>query len=177
MVSLRVLLVVVLSMLLPACAKKKKVAPLIDDVTALDPFEQYKKMPIDSSVDGHFDVLTDHKGAAYPTSSVAAGPLIDEAKLFDIPMPLQATSATTAVCSSADDVFISYRTTIGPRELVLFYVREMERVGWQLLAENSNAQEVTLIFDKPHKICVVTLRNKHISKEGYTVVVATSSKK
>jgi len=89
-----------------------------------------------------------------------------EARLSDIALPLDGKpikkflGPQTFVYSIKKDV----------KELRSFYEQEMERFGWNLIALD-NHHETLLIFDKPHRICTVSIRGIGSWKQVYITVV------
>ena len=75
-----------------------------------------------------------------------------EARLTDVPLVLDA----QPIKKKITDTVYSYQTQLDVQSLSQFYIREMERFGWRLLAQN-RASEIVLIFQKPVKICVISL--------------------
>lgn len=75
-----------------------------------------------------------------------------EARLTDVPLVLDA----RPIKKQITDTVYSYQTQLDAQSLSQFYIREMERFGWRLLAQNK-ASEILLVFQKPVKICVISL--------------------
>ena len=91
-----------------------------------------------------------------------------EAKLSDIPIPLGSLPVERLFTS---ETFVYYiKTPI--LELKSFYDQEMERHGWDLLAQVVR-EEALLVFDKPHRLAVISLRPQH----NKTLIYITVTKK
>lgn len=77
-----------------------------------------------------------------------------EARLSDIPIPLNC----RPISDSISDVSFAYTSQNAVYELVHYYFSEMERLGWDLMGEN-RFDETVLVFVKPYKIAIVSLRS------------------
>jgi len=64
----------------------------------------------------------------------------------------------------------AYYSNTQPEQLVKFYCNHMESFGWNLLAQNQ-ATQTLLVFEKPTKICVITLRPIGYRGSGHRVLV------
>lgn len=106
-----------------------------------------------------------------------ASPLLDvplqEAKVSDLPIPFNA-KLVPQYCqttSSHDRMVLGYRVGMGNHEAADFYRQEMERCGWQLVAD-ARAHESQLIFRKPSKLCVISVRSE---KKGKRVLIVMNT--
>jgi len=98
-----------------------------------------------------------------------------EAKLVDIPIPLQAEpleyffadQQETAAATS-----LGYSVNMSVDELVAFYQREMDRHGWRCLSECAGKETLTS-FVKPARVCSVSIRPR-AKKAGTNLVIFTS---
>lgn len=95
------------------------------------------------------------------------------AKFADIAVPLQARplmygSPENIPNGGGTLVAFEVRSSIKPLETL--YVTQMESLGWHLLAVTRGAESV-LFFDKPQRICSVSLRPVYKSKEQKTVII------
>ena len=81
-----------------------------------------------------------------------------EARLFDIPVPVCAESLLQEQDYNPKNFVLVYKVDSSVDELVGFYEKQMERLGWKKLAK-SNQQEANLLFEKPSKICLVSIRS------------------
>jgi len=100
-----------------------------------------------------------------------------QAKLFDIPLPMQAIFKPDEIGDSADGLFMYYSIFLDQSALANFYEREMDRFGWQQLIENNSKKELLLVFNKPNKICVISIRVPEDTRSALFVVVTTATKK
>lgn len=83
-----------------------------------------------------------------------------EAQLVDISIPLHAQSLgfhEASITSSSDSLMLAYRIDWQYENICSFFTVEMERLGWELMA-NLKDVESLLVFAKPTKICTVSLR-------------------
>jgi len=89
-----------------------------------------------------------------------------EARLVDIAIPLES-KPIRKLLSQQTFVYAIKKTR---EEIVSFYEQEMERLGWDLLAADSN-QETLLIFNKPHRVSTVSIRGSGKRKQVYITVL------
>lgn len=75
-----------------------------------------------------------------------------EARLSDVPIVLNAKIIKKEI-SSTSYAYYSYLTF---NNIISFYRNEMERFGWQLMAQNE-ASQTMLVFEKPSKVCTIML--------------------
>lgn len=96
-----------------------------------------------------------------------------EAKLFDVPVLIDARPEKLTQLEEAEEVAsVSYTAHISLTEAIDFYEQEMERYGWNLW-HSLISQEALLVFEKPSKICTVSLRPY---KNQIKVVIYSKSK-
>lgn len=86
------------------------------------------------------------------------------AKYVDLPdVPFQARlQAITINPDNQDQVQMIYTTTMPMEELAGFYQQQMERCGWELLAE-SHAQDWLLHYIKPQQVCSVLISENRLT--------------
>jgi len=95
-----------------------------------------------------------------------------EAKLYDVPILIDAQPDDTN--KQPDSLSqVSFFANVDFAEAILFYEQEMERFGWNLLGSFIE-DEALLVFDKPTKMCSVSIRP---SKKHVRVVIFLKSKK
>ncbi len=83
-----------------------------------------------------------------------------EARMNDLAMPV----GCKLICDQIFANTVAYSTQrYSTHELIKFYVPEMERLGWNLIGWVENTQ-ATMVFDKPRKMCVISIRN--LAKNG-----------
>lgn len=98
---------------------------------------------------------------------------------LDIPTPLYDTvlaiSPNSLLNISAEgDICTGYRSPLSLSEIVLFYEKEMERLGWRCI-KKFQAHESILLFETPLRICVIVCMNTY---ERYTdIIVCVGNKK
>ncbi len=130
-------IIVFLSLLLPACARKKS-RSFSFSVAHSEP-----------------QVLSENQRA----QSLAL--LRDwEATLLDIPFPLGAMPVAQEYAKNSETKgqhFLAYTTILSESDLIAFYEQEMERLGWQKMVVLPDF-ETMLIFSKPDRICSISLR-------------------
>lgn len=175
-------------MALPACVKKTTHTVLVNESD--NSIDLCKQTLIDDCIDERFDfspssdfhekhlassryVQAHHKKQPTELSSLS----ISQAKLFDIPIPMQAVFNSEPIGDSMQGLSVDYSIMLDRLAITCFYEREMERLGWQQLIENSSNNEFMLVFDKPNKVCVVSIRMPKDSRASLRVVVTTGAKK
>lgn len=86
---------------------------------------------------------------------------LHEAKLADIPIPIHAKPLPlrSKEKEESETISLSYLVNQTSDDLDNFYLREMERCGWQLQSKYC-AQETLLTFCKPERICAISIRPK-----------------
>jgi hypothetical protein len=97
-----------------------------------------------------------------------------EAKLADVPLPLKTLLEPQQVSFSAVDATATmriYQARLTADELVLFYQQEMERMGWKQLLFFVG-QESLLVFERPTRSCVISIRPGKQSTELMIVIGA-----
>lgn len=93
------------------------------------------------------------------------------AKYADLPdAPFQVKLESIAISPDQhDQIQMFYSTMMPAQELVDFYQQQMERSGWELLAE-SYAQDRLLQYVKPAQVCSILISSNkltvYLSKRG-----------
>ncbi len=84
-----------------------------------------------------------------------------EAKLFDVPVLIDAVPEKQLNYNQEQLglTSFSYRVPTELQKAVSFYNEEMERFGWKQFVQFCEA-EALLIFEKPNKICSISLRSE-----------------
>lgn len=82
------------------------------------------------------------------------------AELPDTPFQVVLDSIATIPYES-DQIQMFYTTTMKNQELIDFYQQQMERLGWDLLAE-SHAQDCLLHYVKPTQICSILISQQRL---------------
>lgn len=97
-----------------------------------------------------------------------------EAKLADIPVPLQAQPLEDFFDLEQElncpTVTLGYATDLSSEDLVQFYQREMDRHGWRCLSDFSGKETLTS-YVKPARVCSVSIRPR--TKGGADLVIFT----
>ena len=83
--------------------------------------------------------------------------LVHEAQYTDIPLPVQ-TRVHVITGSTPQSTGLTYVSIFSMTDLVRFYELEMERLGWKQLQLFSVESEILLVFEKPEKLCTVSIR-------------------
>lgn len=84
------------------------------------------------------------------------------AKFADLPdAPFQAHVQNIAVDHEKhDQVQIFYTTSMTEQDVIHFYEQQMERLGWELIAQ-STTQNYLLHFSKPIQLCSILVQPHH----------------
>lgn len=110
-----------------------------------------------------------------------------EARLTDVPIPLNAKPVPQSFWVDEKEsagVMLTYTVSVPPHEIVSFYSQEMERFGWDHVA-SFDAHEYLLIFEKPGRVCSVSLRPvdslvnhsiDHVHNNTFALMVFTGNK-
>lgn len=90
-----------------------------------------------------------------------------EARLVDVPFPLEAMPrdldfAPVGHCGMVSNkqdahaqVAVEFYTALSSNELIHFYHREMEQLGWKELSVFTIQDESILLYEKPFKLCFI----------------------
>ena len=86
------------------------------------------------------------------------------AKCTDLPdAPFQAQLESIAVAPDHhDQIQIFYKMSMPVQDVMDFYIQQMERLGWDLIAQ-SIAQDCILHFSKPYQLCSFIIEDKNLS--------------
>ena len=103
-----------------------------------------------------------------------------EARLIDIPIPIHADSLgfheQQLTDGNSDSLVLAYRVHLKQPDIRSFFEIEMERLGWNMIA-NVQDVESLLVFAKPSKVCAVSLRNNHPKDTNSLVVITCGNNK
>lgn len=81
-----------------------------------------------------------------------------EAILVDIPIPLFSNRIPVINDDSyGNQIVLGYQSTVTATELITLYREQMERYGWNL-AQSFVGSESLLHFEKPTRVCLVSIR-------------------
>lgn len=89
-------------------------------------------------------------------------------KLLDIPLPVDARAV--AQCTdymTTNELSLSRHTSLSQQELLDFYTSMLEQSGWRLIGVIKGSSESLMTWEKPRKLCIVSLRpvrTKNMSK-------------
>jgi hypothetical protein len=97
-----------------------------------------------------------------------------EARLYDIPIMMHAYPdyAYQDECKDDYSTFVAYTVPDTCDGVQSYYVQNMERYGWQHAASVDGYEKI-LVFEKPQKLCIISLRSAF--KKGDTKVVIAQS--
>lgn len=97
-----------------------------------------------------------------------------QARLVDIPIPVHAVPCVDMYeeVSEYGGGMLQYTIASPQQDIIRFYTYEMERMGWQCLM-SVHAREDLLIFDKPERLCTISIRPVDVQ---LLVVVSTGAK-
>lgn len=83
-----------------------------------------------------------------------------EKKLVDIPLPLSCNKVVGHEDQvTPSSISLTRTTSIPPQQLVDFYVCMLEQLGWCFKTSASCPYERVMVWEKPHKLCVISLRS------------------
>jgi len=82
-----------------------------------------------------------------------------EAQLTDVPVMFDFVQCVQPQLSDQADV-LHFESPSSRQEIVMFYEQEMERLGWRPIKTlDDTCQESVLLFEKPHNLAVVIVRD------------------
>ena len=98
---------------------------------------------------------------------------LQEAKMGDIPIPLSATPLPDYFDPSSSSIVLGYSDKLLSLEQIKqFFMQELERSGWLLKEQFCTAHESLIRFKKPHRICIISIRQQD-PKMGSCIVIFT----
>jgi hypothetical protein len=143
-----------LGVLLPACSGTQSPRTVAVVEQALDPNASGKE-----EQEYLLNTLQRKQHATYSVRQ-------EEAKLFDVPIPLEVRPLERYIGSDAAcpiSTFLAYALDIPMLELHSFYTTQMERFGWRKSAEFIGP-ELVLVFEKPHRSCMIAIRSRAVGR-------------
>lgn len=103
-----------------------------------------------------------------------------EARLIDIPIPIHADSLgfheQQLTDGDSDSLVLAYRVHLKQSDIRSFFEIEMERLGWNMMANVFDVESM-LVFIKPTKVCTVSLRNNYPKDTSSLVVITCGNNK
>jgi len=131
----------------------------------------HKKYPKDN-------IRPDHSSQSLKKNTLNSSPLERESKLTDIPILPKAQPILEYFTAQdqTDGTSIGYCVEQNRSLLITFYQRQMANFGWRLQGQVDGAESV-LLFKKPDRICIVSLRNYHKSAHMQQLVITVINKK
>ncbi len=98
-----------------------------------------------------------------------------EARLIDIPIPIHADSLgfheQRLTDGNSNSLVLAYRVHLKQRDIRNFFEIEMERLGWNMIANVQDVESLQ-VFVKPTKVCAISLRD-YYPKDASSLVVIT----
>ena len=98
-----------------------------------------------------------------------------EARLIDIPVPVHADplnfNGNQLNGEEKDSLVLAYRVYSTKQDVRSFFVLEMERLGWNMIADIEGLESL-LVFIKPTKVCTVSMRTNY-EQEASSLIVIT----
>jgi hypothetical protein len=128
----------ILILLMPACHQKSHIQKAASEKKAAFSFED---------IETNIDIYTN--GQVYSNPDI-------EAYLFDIPLMVGMSVHQVADNNDTDKMYLG-ACTYNLDAVQKFYVSAMEHQGWQRLSI-LEGPEITMVFQKPQKICVLSVR-------------------
>ncbi|KKP35789.1 MAG: hypothetical protein UR26_C0002G0089 [candidate division TM6 bacterium GW2011_GWF2_32_72] len=95
-----------------------------------------------------------------------------EAKCADVAIPLDSKPLIEnfGMDKEEEQTNFAYACSLEKMELLDFYIKEMERLGWSLIKKFDSDLEALLNFEKPSKVCSVSLRDRDKCREIFIFV-------
>ena len=97
----------------------------------------------------------------------------ERARLHDIAFPLEV--QPTRVPAQSGQIF-SYSSKQSIIDLFDFYRADMEYLGWDAVAAFKAAAECCIVFEKPAKRCIITIRPGETSHQAHVVIFIAPKK-
>ena len=152
---------------LPSCGGSKKIkhtAPASSIIDSYDIESVYKEQSLKEAA---FSAIRRCMDSAEGDDEHQIKKL--EARLVDIPVPVNVRPLEQYFTQTdSGDVCIAYGSSMQLGVILAFYQREMERFGWQRIAQLEGL-ELMLVYKKPKKISVISLRP--VAKRIYTLKI------
>lgn len=158
-----------LFLFLPGCGGRKKI--LHNSHVLYNPQENYSskrsfyrslEKKDNESKEGVEEVKNTSDKIFQQAAEVYEDSTLHEAKLYDIPVPLGVKRIVSECYTpvSSDQEVVNYEIyEQQPEKIMQFYIHEMDRLGWVLHSFFETSSEYLSIFEKPKKICIVSLRD------------------
>jgi len=93
-----------------------------------------------------------------------------EARLVDVPFPVSTSIRTVDHDDTAS--IIRADISLALRDVQTFYISSMEHAGWQVRATCAGDVMHTAVYEKPYKMCVVTIEKEQESPPRSSLVVS-----
>ena len=149
----------ILSLLLTSCSKQDLVQ-INDDRIEQDSSQELRQLRAFHGQNAEFS-------SKRASKVISTHHLLQEARLMDIPVPLGVEpKPELAGDATVDQLVLGYVTELDMATLVVFYQREMERLGWQQLSYVAGVEQL-LVFSKPGKLCAINFRTRHENSWWY----------
>lgn len=97
-----------------------------------------------------------------------------EARLIDIPIPVQADPLSLHGDRLGNEekssLVLAYRVYSKKQDIRSFFALEMERLGWNMIADIEDVESL-LVFVKPTKVCTVSMRSNYEQEASLLIVI------
>jgi len=148
---------VIFLILLPSCGGNKKSKHTVLASSAIDSYDVESVYKEQSFKEAAFSAIRRCIDSTESDDEHLIKKL--EAHLVDIPIPVNTCPLEQYFVQTVNgNVCIAYDSnSMQLEEVFAFYQREMERFGWQRMAQ-LEGHETVLVYKKPKKICLISLR-------------------
>lgn len=145
--------------LLPGCSRQPKKYQAADPQSAAFSLHEAKT---------HIDSAASQEPVPGPISEI-------EAQLLDIPSMIGSMLIESRI-QEDNQITLAWACPYELKPITSFYLQEMERSGWQKIAA-VDGTESTLLFQKPKKICCISVRSLVGNRSFSTVIYLVVSPK
>lgn len=88
-----------------------------------------------------------------------------EAMLVDVPIPLfdERIIPSSSDIIDSDTLLFGYKSPLSKDQAIDFFLKQMERLGWEHLVSFESVTETLLQFKSPDRYCTVIIKNDELS--------------
>jgi len=100
-----------------------------------------------------------------------------EAVLVDIPIPLFDERIIPSFFddSESDTLVFGYKSPLSKNQAIDFFLKQMERLGWECLVSFESINEALLQFKSPDRYCTVIIKNDSLSNLSIFIYIKRAS--
>ncbi|MFI5332479.1 MAG: hypothetical protein ACHQVS_00055 [Candidatus Babeliales bacterium] len=145
--------------LLPACYKRKSTQEACGPLEFFSAETSRDTLRSSLTPDAKANVSSSEKSKPLSRDKIRSQMHECQARLVDIPIPLQSTALERYFYAQDGYITLGYDVRGYVSDYTIFYEQGLERSGWRKTAALSAPFETLLIYDKPERFCVISLRH------------------